>query len=355
MGGSTTVQVRRVCAVLASVLCLGAGRSAVLVPGQVALSYQHPQPHCPNEKTFRDRTADMYDFRDPFVPAGTAASATVSVVIEDIGVQKPAYIARIRVLNADGSARGGSEELHESCDALVYLAAHRVRLLMTTFPPPPAPPPPPPPAPAHPPPDPVEPCAIAGGIPMRVDLCNAFRAVLPRMDPTFGVMVGGALSLGFTADVGPGLFLAGEAHWRRKEEWGFHLALESRFFFPTKGGVATNGEVLDVTLLDFAVVPCARYKWVLGCALIDAGATFASGEALSGPEVENRGLRPLFMFGLGPRLAVDVPITEHVGVRAFADLRFSPLPPTGYRENGVVVTWGHPPVSGFLGLGASFK
>jgi hypothetical protein len=213
-----------------------------------------------------------------------------------------------------------------------------------------------------PPSEPVEPCLVAGGMLLAVDLCNALAAVLRKMDPTFGVLVGGALSLGFTADVGPGLFLGGEAHWRRKEEWGFHLGLESRFFFPTKGGINTSGEVLDVTLLDFALVPCARYKWVLGCALLDAGVTFASGEALAGPEVEDRGLRPLFMLGMGPRLGVEIPLGDHVGIRAFADLRFSPLPPTGYYTRIVGAplpegyrTWEHPPVSGFLGVGVSFR
>jgi hypothetical protein len=207
----------------------------------------------------------------------------------------------------------------------------------------------------RPPPAYVEPCPIAGGLVIAVDLCNALRAVLRNMDPTFGVVVGGALSLGFTADVGPGFFVGGEAYWRRKEEWGFHLALESRFFFPTKGGINSTGEQLDVTFLDFALVPCARYKWVLGCAFIDAGVVFGSGVALSGPEVEDRGLRPLFMLGMGPRLAADIPLVEHVGIRAFADLRFSPLPVTGYRENGVIITWQHPPVSGFLGVGLAFR
>jgi hypothetical protein len=391
MARSGTGVVRGAGAAVVSLLCTGAKAPDVLVPGDVALSYQVPSPgmphQCPNEEAFRSRMADMYDLMEPMVPAGAPASATVRVVVEQARVNFPLYVATLSVLEADGTVRGSSTELDDDCNALVWQVSRRVRMLMGTWPAPRPPPPPVAPCPAaggamitaemckaFPPVAPcpaaggavitaelckafplVAPCPAAHGAPMTVEMCNGIRAVLQPMDPTFGLIVGGALSFGFTADVGPGLFLAGEAHWRRKEDWGFHLALEPRFFFPTKAGVTTSGDVLDVSLLDFAVVPCARYKWALGCAFVDAGVTFGTGPAVSGPEDEDRGLRPLFMLGMGPRLAVDVPITDHVGVRAFADLRFSPLPPTGHKQNGVTIIWQHPPVSGFVGLGVSFR
>jgi len=198
---------------------------------------------------------------------------------------------------------------------------------------------------------PVEPCPPAGGVPMTVDLCNAFRAVLRRMDPTVGVVAGGMLSLGFTADVGPGFFLGGELAWARKEEWGFHLELDARTLLPTKGWQSpTTGRVLDITFIDFALMPCGRYKWALGCAFIDAGMVWQGGSALEG---HKGGLDLTFMLGVGPRLAADIPITERFGVRAFADLRVSTLPPRGYLffDQG----WLEPRVSGFIGLGMSFK
>ena len=198
---------------------------------------------------------------------------------------------------------------------------------------------------------PVEPCPAAGGVVMTVDLCNAFRAVLRSMDPTVGVVAGGMLSLGFTADVGPGFFLGGELAWARKEEWGFHLELDARAVLPTKGWQSpTSGRVLDVTFIDFALVPCARYKWALGCIFVDPGMIWAGGPATEGTDT-SKSVR--FMLGVGPRLAVDIPITARFGVRAFADLRVTTLPPVSYLffDQG----WREPPVSGFVGLGVSFK
>jgi hypothetical protein len=184
-----------------------------------------------------------------------------------------------------------------------------------------------------------------------VEMCNGIRAVLQPMDPTLGIVLGGALSLGFTPDVAPGFFVAGELHWRRKEHWGFHLALEPRVFLPSQVALSPSGKPVYITFFDVAAVPCARYKWVLGCAFVDMGATFLSGPSLEG--TGSNGLS-LFMFGLGPRLAVDIPITERFGVRAFGDVRFLPLPPVSYKYGPLGAIWTDPLVSGFVGLGISF-
>lgn len=209
----------------------------------------------------------------------------------------------------------------------------------------------------------MAPCEAADGLPMTVDLCDALRIRWRRMDPTLGLVAGGLLSLGFTADVGPGFFLGGEAHWRREEDWGFQVGAEARLVIPTKAGFApTNPGVsqadarLDLMVLELAVVPCARYKWVLGCVFIAPGMTLDFGPLTETPEWGGPGSGPTFLFGVGPRLAADIPLTERFGVRAFADLRFNPgLPPTTYTVNKLYKVWEEPVVSGFLGLGIWFR
>src|SRR5690348_9277720 len=54
-----------------------------LVEGDVSLAYvRAPNAHtCPDEAAFRERAADAFEFRDPFVPAGAAASAYLRVEI----------------------------------------------------------------------------------------------------------------------------------------------------------------------------------------------------------------------------------------------------------------------------------
>jgi hypothetical protein len=206
-------------------------------------------------------------------------------------------------------------------------------------------------------PAPEPPCKGAMNVRMSPDMCRLFSTLYrKKMDPTLMLLAGGIASVGFTADVAPGFWLGGEARWRDKEEVGFQLGLEFRTLLPATGSFRSTGQPLTVSLVALALSPCGRYKWVSGCAVVDAGLSIAGGPP---PLSFDKGPL-LFMLGMGPRLAVDIPINERFGVRAFADLRFSPLrSDLGYpdlsRTDGKVAGWRHPPVSGILGLGMSFK
>jgi hypothetical protein len=205
--------------------------------------------------------------------------------------------------------------------------------------------------------DPLEPpCAAAGGERMSPKLCNLFEEVYDRrVNPVISVALGGLVSAGFTADVGPGFYAGVGLHWNDKQDMGFVLFGEVHTLLPTKGG--TYGgvpfgaiETLDIAAVTGAVVPCFRYKWVLGCAVVDGGMTIASGSGIAEPGPHIQG-----MLELGSRLGIDLPIAQRFGVRAFAELRFSPLgPDAGYSVNGKDA-WVNPPVSGLFGLGVSFK
>ncbi len=195
------------------------------------------------------------------------------------------------------------------------------------------------------------PCAAADGERMSPKLCGVFERLVyrGRVNPTLGVALGGLLSVGFTADVGPGIFGGVDLRWFDKDDFGFVLTGEVRGVFPAKAGIRDDGKAEDLWTLTFGVAPCLRYKWALGCAVFDGGWMFATGPQ---PDYKtNTGLTP--NVGIGPRLGLDLPIMEHFGIRAFADLRFSPLP-TDLSYNRQVI-WNSPVVSGLFGVGVSFK
>jgi hypothetical protein len=186
---------------------------------------------------------------------------------------------------------------------------------------------------------------------MSPDICRLFSTLYrKKMDPTLMLIAGGLASAGFTADVAPGFWVGGDARWRDKEEYGFQLGLEVRTLLPAKTAIREDGKPFEVSLVALAVSPCGRYKWVSGCAVIDAGVSIAGGPS----PIFFTHSPALLMLGAGPRLAVDIPISERFGVRVFADLRISLLPGTGYDYEDISV-WDDPRVSGIMGVGMSFK
>lgn len=165
---------------------------------------------------------------------------------------------------------------------------------------------------------------------------------VPRMDLTVAVLGGALLSANYTADPGPGMFLAGELH----RDW-FSGALEARVLFPSRVVAEPTKDEFDITALTAALVPCARWKVVLGCIFVDFGMLLTSrAEIATNPITAT--------LGFGPRLAVHVPFAERFAVRAFADLRFAPVPSTrNFLDTGG--RWESNLVSGLFGLGLSFE
>jgi hypothetical protein len=172
-----------------------------------------------------------------------------------------------------------------------------------------------------------------------------------HQDPALALLAGGLMSAGFTADLGAGLWLGGEARFRDTERLGGSLGLETRALLPAKAGARPDGRGLGISLVGGALVPCLRYGWALGCAVVDVGVAIASGPGLLSPP----GGPFSAALGIGPRLAISLPISGRVGVRVFADLRFSPLSQAaGYRHDGAAA-WHDPPLSAVFGLGLSLR
>lgn len=171
-----------------------------------------------------------------------------------------------------------------------------------------------------------------------------------KVNPSVALLGGFLGSIGLTADPGPGFFLGGEAHWGAYDEVGISAGVETRALFPTKALIRSDGKPLDISQVTAALVPCVRYKWVAGCAIADVGVIIGGGP----PPLTFRKGGIVTAFGVGPRLAFQFPFAERFMVRAFAELRISPL------DTGFVVgandprIWHNPLVCGLFGLGFSF-
>jgi hypothetical protein len=168
---------------------------------------------------------------------------------------------------------------------------------------------------------------------------------------SFGLSAGALMTLGFTADVGPGAYVGAEL--RPSEHFSFELQL--RGIFPAR---VVASEPIDPTepygspkepdFSNMAVlfVPCFRYSWFMGCAVGQFGFNIIQ-------TPYEAGLSP--SLGGGPRLGVEIPFLERFAVRAWGDLIFQ-LPNT-HTIDDQNLQWTQSPVVGMLsaGLVVNFK
>jgi hypothetical protein len=173
----------------------------------------------------------------------------------------------------------------------------------------------------------------------------------------YSVHAAALLSAGLTANVAPGFQIGAEA----RRDW-LSLGLELRGVLPSvvyvRDPVApgpTDPQQLDLSELGVAVVPCARFfRYFAGCAVAGVGVTIANAN-------DSNDFKPI--VALGPRLGVEVPFTARFAVLGFGEALFSPISavekfsqagPNG-NPPSPNVQWSRPFVSGFFGVGVSFK
>lgn len=167
----------------------------------------------------------------------------------------------------------------------------------------------------------------------------------PPMDVHAVVMAGGLLSANLTADPGGGFFLAGEA--RGKILSG---GLEVRVLFPSRAVEDVIGYTFEISSFTAALVPCARYRYFVGCVVFDVGMLVAGGTVappLAGPPI-------VATLGIGPRVAAQIPFAERFGARVFADLRIAPIP-SSYNFINTGGRWESEVVSALFGVGLTFE
>lgn len=329
--------------------------------GDVALEYRHPDG-CPGEAAFRERAADMFDFHDPFVAADAPAARRLRIEIER---ERKGYRATLTLESADGTAQGSSVERHESCDTLVYVLAHRMRMITL-----PAPAPtttPPPPAPQAPPSPPLD-ARGEKDVWRRLDRLeetneaqdrkikaqNEQIAKLARdlenerrkkMDLTYTLSAGVLMTANLTSNVGPGVWLGGDLR-----SGPLSVGVELRAVLPSP--VAVGPYDRDLSQFVGLLTPCGRYSVFFGCAVAGAG-MHLDYDSNYHPDVEPAYLAPLVQ--LGGRIGVEVPLGEsRFALRGWGEVLYStPSVEFGYPEEGVFVD--RPDVSAFFGLGFVVK
>jgi hypothetical protein len=166
------------------------------------------------------------------------------------------------------------------------------------------------------------------------------------------------MTAGLSGNVGPAMQLGADVRGDI-----ISIAIEARLTFPSPT-FATNPIDLtqphrdvefDLTQLSALLVPCARYKWFVGCAVVQGGMFVGGPDAVG----ENPYLP---VFGLGPRIGFEVPFAGNFAFTGFGEALFAPLPVgidydrTYPGETGAAnVEWTQSPVSGFFGLGVLYK
>jgi hypothetical protein len=221
----------------------------------------------------------------------------------------------------------------------------------------PAEPPPPPVRAAPPPPSPASLQVIRSPAPtippVRLPVCKLWLGGYCLLVDiySFGLSAGALMTLGFTADVGPGAYVGAEL--RPSEHFSFELQL--RGIFPAR---VVASEPIDPTQpyepgkepsfggVAMLLVPCFRYSWFMGCVVGQFGFNVSQSPV-------DHALGP--SLGVGPRLGVDIPFLERFAVRAWGDVMFEA--PSTYALDDVNLKWTQSPVVGMLGAGVavSFK
>jgi len=306
---------------------------------------------CPGEGALRERAADTFDFRDPFVAAGSGATSHLRI---EVARGAKGYRATISIVDDGGAVLASSAEVHDDCDALVWTLAHRVKLAVL--------PPPAPPAPPKAPALACDPCADRARMERRLDAVeekneeqdakmarlerqNAeLKAELERlkdkMDWTYVVSTGALMTVNLTSNVGAGAWVAGEGRYGP-----LSLGLELRGVFPS--AVNLGPYDFDVSQMVALVTPCGRYSYVFGCVVAGvAGQIHHDSDAFGvGAPATIDGI-----LTVGARLGVEVPFGDSMfGARAWGEVLYAA---PGVRQHYPKEReWTSPNVSGFFGLG----
>jgi hypothetical protein len=162
---------------------------------------------------------------------------------------------------------------------------------------------------------------------------------------TFALSTGAFITLGLTNNVGGGVLLGGEVH-----SGIFAMGLEGRVTLPSQFGpnrLADHFDNRDISRFQGSLVPCARYWYVFGCAVLAVGA-----EVGYAPQSDNpTSVAPVWEFG--PRLGAEIPLNKTFAVRAWGEVLINPVPAYyTWSENDVQfarqdITY----VAGFIGAG----
>lgn len=350
--------------------------SAAAVGKGPRLVYVQGPGECLTEEGFRGEVAVALDGDDHF---DGAAADVLRVAFESV---PGGYKGTLEYTDAGGKKEPAKVQTYYNCEILgrmvgtsaSYYVPRVVLPGASVVPPPSAPSPPsassPPsvPPPAAPPPsgspapgerrgDVIDPRARVPSLPARPP--RRCEPPPDEMDLTIGLSGFMVMSAFYTADVGGGFGLMGDVRYDFLSI-GLELRgiLPGRVYarepvFPNDPTKPTREVELDVSQISGALVPCARWKFLMGCAVAQLGTTIAK-DVLQDFK--------LATFATGPRVGVEVPIAERFAIFGFGEVLFA-VQYAGVRydiEGDVPAAntqWVQPIASGFFGLGltATFK
>lgn len=341
---------------------VGAWPVQAQVKGAPRLVFSTP-PGCGSEATFRDAVAIFFDGADPFDPN---ALGVVRVTFTKI---PGGYRGAVQYTPPKGDAWPTEEKIGPMC-ALIFQSVARVASMHVPDPPPKGATQPdaeqtrPGLVNALPEPKPSKGVAPWAPPPMAPENLQGPKPPPPSpqedMDIAIGLSGFVLMSAGYTANVAPGFQLGAELRSEQDESDLFRLGLEIRGLVP---GVAYARDRLDpkvtkripldldVSQLGAQLVPCVRWKYLLGCGVAQLNVAFVQTPLELGSQ---------WSYAFGPRIGLEVPFAERFAVRAFGEALFTPRqvavgfaePPPG-NEGAPNVFWAQSVGSGFFGVGLS--
>jgi len=315
-------------------------------------------PGCYDEEAFHHAVASFMDKgRDPF---DASAPVVLRVTFRKI---RGGYRGIVQKIPANGEPWPEEDYTGITCEG-VFRDIARLASLRVLGPPKPVEPPL---APA-PPTDPIPPPEPPASTCPACQPCGTSQPPAPipappkpppwPMDLSVGLNTYVMMTAFFSANVGPAVGVAGEV---RGSIFGisteFRFALPSRTYAtePIPGATSGYPVEFDLSQVSLLVVPCARYKYFVGCGVAQLGSLIMQSSV---------SLDANLSVGFGPRLGFEVPFAERFAAFGFGEVLFSPMqngfdfkyPPPGDPDGPIANTrWSQPVASGFFGVGVSVK
>lgn len=305
------------------------------------LEYKQGPAECLTEEGFRSEVAIAA--HDGIDHLHDDSPDVVRVSFEKI---RGGYRATIEYTDATGAKDAPEVQTSYNCEILARWVASSVSETI------PRPPPPPPcPAPVC---TPCPACAVCG-TPRPVPCPTPPKPSPWRMDLSVGLNAYVMMTAFLSANVGPAVGVSGEV---RGEVFGvtaeFRAVLPGRTYArePVPGATSTRPAEFDLSQLSALIVPCARWKYLVGCGVVQFGWFLMR----SSVETEDSA-----SYSFGPRLGFEVPFAERFAAFGFGEVLFAPEPRSLQFTEPVPDTppndtqWTQSVASGFFGAGVSVK
>lgn len=280
------------------------------------LEFQRGPAQCPDEKTFRREVAYWAD--------GVDHLAADSPDVVRVRLEWTAAGYRGVVEYTDAAGKTTAETVVQDGDHCPMLVRWVALAVSERIPPPARPPPGP-----EPPPCPAMTCpACPAAAPSRPYPRPPNPPEPSKNMPTLGVYGIAILTGGLTAD--PGAAFAAGIEVRgdpRPSEWvpAPAIALELRFALPGKIHAReaivpdrpTSPRTFEAGQFTADLVPCARWKYLFGCGVIQAGFYYVEGTGYLSQSSAS--------LALGPRLGIRVPVGDRFALFGFGEALFAPV------------------------------